>query len=78
MTARRILPPLFIVIICCLPLAWMLMTPNDLKDFGQSLMATSTFLSNYHFFMESGYFATAGEFKPLCYLPNIHLAVMEI
>ena len=71
--ARRILPPLFIVIICCLPLAWMLMTPNDLKDFGQSLMATSTFLSNYHFFMESGYFATAGEFNPLLHTWSLAL-----
>ena len=44
--ARRILPALFFVMFACLPFAWMWLTPNDLKDFGQSLVAVSTFSSN--------------------------------
>ena len=47
--ARRILPPLFFVMTACLPFAWLLLTPNDLKDFGQSLVAVSTFSSNFLF-----------------------------
>ena len=63
--ARRILPALFFVMAVCLPFAWMWLIPNDLKDFGQSLIAVSTFSSNILFWRESGYFDTAAELKPL-------------
>ncbi len=72
--ARRILPALFFVMAACLPFAWFWLTPNDLKDFGQSLVATSTFSSNILFWLESGYFDTA-ESKPL--LHTWSLAVEE-
>ena len=73
--ARRILPALFFVMAACLPFAWMWLTPNDLKDFGQSLVAVSTFSSNIYFWLQSGYFDTAAEFKPL--LHTWSLAVEE-
>jgi peptidoglycan/LPS O-acetylase OafA/YrhL len=73
--ARRILPALFFVMIACLPFAWLLLTPYDLKDFGQSLVAVSTFSSNILFWLESGYFDTAAELKPL--LHTWSLAVEE-
>jgi peptidoglycan/LPS O-acetylase OafA/YrhL len=73
--ARRILPALFFVMLMCLPFAWMWLTPNDLKDFGQSLVAVSTFSSNILFWRESGYFDTAAELKPL--LHTWSLAVEE-
>lgn len=73
--ARRILPALFFVIAACLPLAWFWLTPNDLKDFGQSLIAVSIFSSNIFFWLESGYFDTAAELKPL--LHSWSLAVEE-
>ena len=63
--ARRILPALFFVMAACLPFAWLWLTPSDLKDFGQSLVAVSTFSSNILFWLESGYFDTAAELKPL-------------
>ena len=63
--ARRILPALFFVMAACLPFAWLWLTPSDLKDFGQSLVAVSTFSSNFLFWLESGYFDTAVELKPL-------------
>ena len=44
--ARRILPALFFVMLACLPFAWLWLTPSDLKDFGQSLIAVSTFSSS--------------------------------
>jgi len=59
----------------CLPLAWLWLTPSNLKDFGQSLMAVSTFSSNILFWLESGYFDTAAELKPL--LHTWSLAVEE-
>lgn len=73
--ARRILPALFFVMATCLPFAWLWLTPSDLKDFGQSLVAVSTFSSNILFWRESGYFATASELKPL--LHTWSLAVEE-
>ena len=73
--ARRILPALFFVMAACLPFAWLWLTPNDLKDFGQSLIAVSTFSSNILFWRETGYFDTAAELKPL--LHTWSLAVEE-
>jgi peptidoglycan/LPS O-acetylase OafA/YrhL len=73
--ARRILPALFFVMLACLPFAWLWLTPTDLKDFGQSLVAVSTFSSNILFWWESGYFDTAAELKPL--LHTWSLAVEE-
>lgn len=73
--ARRILPALFLVMIVCIPLAWMWLMPRDMKDFSQSLIAVAMFLSNVLFWDESGYFDTAAELKPL--LHTWSLAVEE-
>jgi len=63
--ARRILPALFFLMMLSTPLAIYSLTPYSLKEFGQSLLSTSTFSSNILFFLKSGYFETASEFKPL-------------
>lgn len=73
--ARRILPALFFVILVTLPFAWMWLTPRDMKDFSQSLIAVATFSSNILFLVESGYFDTSAELKPL--LHTWSLAVEE-
>lgn len=73
--ARRILPALFFVVLCCIPFAWFLLLPSDMKDFSQSLVAVATFSSNILFWRESGYFDTAAELKPL--LHTWSLAVEE-
>lgn len=63
--ARRILPALFIVVLCCLPLAWFCLLPADMVSFSQSLVALAGFVSNIFFWSERGYFGTATELKPL-------------
>ncbi len=73
--ARRILPALFFVMLCCLPFAWMWLLPSHLKDFSESLAAVSAFSSNILFWRESGYFGVASELKPL--LHTWSLAVEE-
>ncbi|MDA9353303.1 acyltransferase [Gammaproteobacteria bacterium] len=73
--ARRILPALFFVTLICIPFAWLWFAPNDLRNFGQSLVAVSTFSSNILFWLESGYFDTHAEMKPL--LHTWSLAVEE-
>lgn len=73
--ARRILPALLFVVLCCIPAAWFLLMPSDMKDFAQSVVAVATFSANILFWRESGYFATAAELKPL--LHTWSLAVEE-
>lgn len=73
--ARRILPALFLVMLCCIPFAWFWLPPDHLEDFSQSLAAVSMFSSNFLFWKESGYFSTAAELKPL--LHTWSLAVEE-
>ena len=51
------------------------MSPSQLKDFSQSLVATHLFSSNILFWIESGYFEAAAEQKPL--LHTWSLAVEE-
>lgn len=73
--ARRILPALFFVVGVCIPFAWLLLTPNYMKDFLQSLVSVATFSSNILFWQESGYFDPSSELKPL--LHTWSLAVEE-
>ncbi|MDV3503101.1 acyltransferase family protein [Marinobacter sp. M-5] len=73
--ARRILPALFFVMICCVPFAWLWMVPQELKNFYQSFVAISFFASNVLFWRKSGYFAPAAEENPL--LHTWSLAVEE-
>ena len=63
--ARRILPPLILVTTVCLPFAWFWMLPDDLENFGQSLVATTLFSNNILLWLTTDYFALASEFKPL-------------
>lgn len=63
--ARRILPALTFMMLCCVPFAWMLMLPGELYSFAKSFVAVSLFSSNVLFWLESGYFAELAEEKPL-------------
>lgn len=73
--ARRIFPALFLVMIVSLPFAWFWLLPSDMKDFSQSLIAVSTFSSNFLFWQESGYWGVDNELKPM--LHTWSLAVEE-
>ena len=73
--ARRILPALTLVVAVCLPFAWMLMTPAELRDFGRSVVAVGLFASNVLFWRDSGYFAAEADAEPL--LHTWSLAVEE-
>jgi peptidoglycan/LPS O-acetylase OafA/YrhL len=73
--ARRILPALFLVMLACIPFSWMLLLPDQFKDFSQSLFAVSVFASNILFYKESGYFELETSEKPL--LHTWSLAVEE-
>lgn len=63
--ARRILPALFLVLVCCSVLGYFLMLPSELSMLGRHIAATALFVSNISFFRESGYFDLSAELKPL-------------
>lgn len=73
--ARRILPALYAVLIACLPVAWLSLSPDELRDFGQTLMAVLLFSANLLLASNTDYFASSAELKPL--LHTWSLAVEE-
>lgn len=62
---RRIFPALISMILVTVPLSWIFLTPADFKDFSQSIGFALASISNLLFWMESGYFDTVSELKPL-------------
>jgi peptidoglycan/LPS O-acetylase OafA/YrhL len=62
---RRLFPALFVMLATCSVVAALLFLPDELRRFGGSVLATSVFASNVFFWLETGYFQTAAEFKPL-------------
>ncbi|MEZ5906355.1 MAG: acyltransferase family protein [Geminicoccaceae bacterium] len=72
---RRILPALFLVSMACVPFASAWLMPDELRDFGQSLVAVNLFASNILFWLEIDYFAPDAALKPL--LHTWSLAVEE-
>lgn len=62
---RRIFPALFVVVFATLPFLWFTLTPDQLKNYFQSIAAVFVFLSNILFFLEGGYFDLDSSLKPL-------------
>ena len=73
--ARRLLPALAVVVLACVPFAWVWMGPAAFDSFARSVLAVGLFAANILFWQEGGYFATAAEAKPL--LHTWSLAVEE-
>ena len=63
--ARRILPALFLVMATSLVLGYLTLMPDEFKNLGQSLVATTLFSNNVLLAMTANYWDLAGEFKPL-------------
>jgi peptidoglycan/LPS O-acetylase OafA/YrhL len=63
--ARRILPALFLVMFISTIFGYLLLMPDEYKNLGQSLVATSIFSNNILLGITSGYWDLASEFKPL-------------
>jgi peptidoglycan/LPS O-acetylase OafA/YrhL len=63
---RRLFPSLFLITLVCIPFAYSWMLTTQFKDFSQSLVAATLFLSNILFWLESQYyFAASSSLKPL-------------
>ena len=74
--ARRILPALFFLLLCSIPLAWFALLPSGLLDFARSIYFSLGFSSNFYFYFTGlEYGAVDGLLKPL--LHTWSLAVEE-
>ena len=73
--ARRILPALTVVLLFTTVFSFLLLSPQDLKKYSQSLVSVATFSSNFYFYLTSGYFAS--DSKELLLLHTWSLAVEE-
>jgi len=62
---RRLLPALIATVVATFIAATFALTPYDMQGFARSVVAALFSLSNIVFFMESGYWDTASELKPL-------------
>lgn len=73
--ARRILPALLLVSLVTIPFAYAWMTRQQWHDYTESLFSVATFSSNILFWLQTDYFSTSSELKPL--LHTWSLAVEE-
>lgn len=72
---RRIFPALFVMFAISSAFACLLLLPEELVNFGKSLMASAAFVSNVFFRSQIDYFDAASEQKPLLHVWS--LAVEE-
>jgi peptidoglycan/LPS O-acetylase OafA/YrhL len=73
---RRILPALFVMLVVCLPIAWIFLLPDELQGFSSSLGSSALFAGNLYFWrVEGGYFGLTTDLMPLRHLWS--LAVEE-
>lgn len=62
---RRILPPLFVVMLASIASGFVLMSADAYQNLGQSVVATTLFSNNILLTVTSGYWETESQFKPL-------------
>tara|TARA_B110000977_G_scaffold45159_1_gene61398 strand:+ start:115 stop:2064 length:1950 start_codon:yes stop_codon:yes gene_type:complete len=62
---RRLVPPLIVTVAATMAAGAFVMTPYDLSNLSRSSVAALFSLSNIVFYLESGYWDTASELKPL-------------
>jgi len=62
---RRLFPVYVVVMLLTTMFAYWFMLPSDFREFGQSLLSSTLYLSNIHFYNEAGYFDSASHLKPL-------------
>lgn len=62
---RRLFPVYLVVMLATFVVAFAYLLPRDFREFGQSLFASTVYISNVLFYMEAGYFDTASHLKPL-------------
>ncbi len=65
---KRIFPALSLVLLSCLLMGWVILTPGEYEQLGRHVLAGTAFVSNLLFWKEAGYFDNAADTKPLLHL----------
>jgi peptidoglycan/LPS O-acetylase OafA/YrhL len=65
---RRIFPALILVLLSCYAFGWFALFASEYKLLGKHIAGGATFISNYLYLNEAGYFDIAAEKKPLLHL----------
>ena len=71
--ARRILPVLFLVMLCTAPFAWQLMLPPAMLDYAGSVFTSVLYGSNFWFWSSDSYWGQASALKPLLHTWSLSL-----
>ncbi len=71
--ARRILPALYVVLLATIPVAWLLMLPGAMKDYGAALTSAVVSASNIFFWHEVSYDASDNLTNPLIHTWSLGL-----
>ena len=66
--ARRIFPALITVLFFVCLFGWYVLTPDEFSALGKHIAAGSGFVSNIALWLETGYFDTSADVKPLLHL----------
>nr|WP_111299606.1 SGNH hydrolase domain-containing protein [Paracoccus saliphilus] len=70
---RRLAPAWTVMAVAVFAAGWMILLPYDFREFGKSLIASTVFLANVHFWRGSGYFDSMAEEKPLLHMWSLSL-----
>jgi len=62
---RHLLPALFLIMLVCLPMAWLWLLPHELAAFGRSLISIPLLSANIQFWLETDYFSETAGMMPL-------------
>lgn len=73
--ARRILPALFFMLVVVSIISLFILEPKAIQQYGQSLIAVTSFLANIYFYFKVDYFNPVSELNPLLHMWS--LAVEE-
>lgn len=65
---RRIFPALGVVLLACLGMGWLILSPGEYEQLGKHVEGGAGFVSNILFWKEAGYFDNAADTKPLLHL----------
>ena len=65
---RRIFPALGLVLLSCLAMGWVILTPGEYEQLGKHITGGAGFVSNIISWKEAGYFDSAADTKPLLHL----------
>lgn len=65
---KRIFPSLITILVAAFSIGWFCLLPDEFKQLGKHVFGGATFIDNFLYWQESGYFDRSVELKPLLHL----------